>query len=70
MGWSIQAALSVPGTLMMALCYMGVMCLAREMTAGKKTVILAALLFFLNGGLGFLYDFDLAGGMESVCMNG
>ena len=63
-GWSIQAALAVPGTLMMALCYMGVMCLAREMTAGKKTVILAALLFFLNGGLGFLYDFDLAGGTE------
>lgn len=63
-GWSIQAALAVPGTLMMALCYMGVMCLAREMTVGKKTVILAALLFFLNGGLGFLYDFDLAGGAE------
>ncbi len=63
-GWSLQAALAVPGTLMMALCYMGVMCLAREMTAGKKTIILAALLFFLNGGLGFLYDFDLAGGAE------
>lgn len=63
-GWSLQASLAIPGTLMMALCYMGVMCLAREMTAGKKTVILAALLFFLNGGLGFLYDFDLAGGTE------
>ena len=63
-GWNIQAALAVPGTLMMALCYMGVMCLAREMTAGKKTIILAALLFFLNGGLGFIYDFDLAGGTE------
>lgn len=63
-GWSIQAALAIPGTLMMALCYMGVMCLAREMTAGKKTIILAALLFFLNGGLGFLYDFDMAGGVE------
>ena len=63
-GWSLQAALAVPGTLMMVLCYMGVMCLAREMTAGKKTVILAALLFFLNGGLGFIYDFDLAGGTE------
>lgn len=63
-GWSVQAAMSVPGTLMMALCYMGVMCLAREMTAGKKTLILAALLFFLNGGLGFIYDFDLAGGTE------
>ncbi len=63
-GWSLQASLAIPGTLMMALCYMGVMCLAREMTAGKKTVILAALLFFLNGGLGFIYDFDLAGGAE------
>ncbi len=63
-GWSLQASLIVPGTLMMALCYMGVLCLAREMTLGKKTVVLAALLFFLNGGLGFLYDFDLAGGTE------
>ncbi|MBQ8555493.1 MAG: hypothetical protein IJ438_06400 [Clostridia bacterium] len=65
LGWSLQASLAIPGTLMMALCYMGVMCLAREMTTGKKTIILAALLFFLNGGLGFLYDFDLAGGTES-----
>ena len=64
MGWSLQLSLALPGTLMMALCFMGVMCMAREMTAGKKTVILAALLFFLNGGLGFLYDFDLAGGWE------
>ncbi len=64
MDWSLQMALIVPGTLMMALCYMGVLCLAREMTLGKKTVVLAALLFFLNGGLGFLYDFDLAGGTE------
>lgn len=70
MGWSLQSALVIPGTLMMTLCYMGVICLAREMTAGKKTVILAALLFFLNGGLGFIYDFDLAGGTEAVWQNG
>ncbi|MBR3763428.1 MAG: hypothetical protein IKK57_02620 [Clostridia bacterium] len=70
MGFSLQASMVIPGTLMMALCYMGVMCLAREMTVGKKTVILAALLFFLNGGLGFIYDFDLAGGTETVWMNG
>ena len=62
LGCSLQAALIVPGTLMMALCFMGVLVLGREMTAGGKAVILAALLFFLNGGLGFLYDFDLAGG--------
>ena len=64
MGWSLQASVIIPGTFMMALCYMGVMLLARDMTAGRKTILLAALLFFLNGGLGFLYDFDLAGGTE------
>ena len=63
LGMSLQAATIVPAALMMALCYMGVMVLAREMTAGKKAVVLAALLFFLNGGLGFLYDFDQAGGL-------
>ena len=62
MGMSLQASTIIPAALMMALCYMGVMVLAREMTAGGKAVVLAALLFFLNGGLGFLYDFDLAGG--------
>ncbi len=64
MGWSLQASVIVPGTLMMALCFMGVMLLAREMTLGAKTVVLATLLFFLNGGLGFLYDFDQAAGLE------
>ena len=62
LGCSLQASVIIPGTLMMALCFMGVLVLGREMTAGGKAVIIAALLFFLNGGLGFLYDFDLAGG--------
>ena len=64
-GWPLQLSVIVPGTLMMALCYMGVMVLARDMTAGKKRVILAALLFFINGGLGFLYDFDQAAGFNA-----
>lgn len=64
LGCSLQLSVILPGTLMMALCYLGVMILAREMTLGKKTVVLAALLFFLNGGLGFLYDFDQAAGLE------
>ena len=64
LGCSLQVSLILPGTLMMALCYLGVMILAREMTLGKKTVVLATLLFFLNGGLGFLYDFDQAAGHE------
>ena len=64
MGCSLQASLIVPGTFMMALCYMGVMILGRECTAGRKTIMMAALLFFLNGGLGFLYDFDQAAGYD------
>ncbi len=65
MGWSLQAATVIPASVMMALCFMGVMILARSMTLGQKTVVLAALLFFLNGGLGFLYDFDQAAGYEA-----
>ena len=66
LGCSLQAAVIVPAVLMMALCYMGVIVLGRDMTGGKKTAVLAAALFFLNGGLGFLYDFDLAGGTWNV----
>ena len=62
LGCSLQAAAIIPAVLMMALCYMGVIVLGRDMTGGKRTALLAAALFFLNGGLGFLYDFDLAGG--------
>ena len=62
LGCSLQAATIIPAVLMMALCYTGVLVLGRDMTNGKKTALLAAALFFLNGGLGFLYDFDLAGG--------
>lgn len=61
LGASLQAATIIPAVLMMALCFAGVMILAREMTAGRKTVVMAALLFFLNGGLGFLYNFDRVG---------
>lgn len=61
---SLQVALVFPGTFMMFLCYTGVMVLSREMTTGKRTVLLATALFFLNGGLGFLYDFDQAAGFN------
>ena len=69
LGCSLQAAIIVPAALMTALCYMGVIVLARDMTNGKKTALLAAALFFLNGGLGFLYDFDLAGGTWTADQN-
>lgn len=61
-GWNLQWAMNVPGTLMMALCYMGVLIIGRELTVSRKAAVLATLLFFLNGGLGFLYTFDQSAG--------
>ena len=62
LGMSIQQALVIPGTLLMLLTYAGYMMLAREVLGDRrKAIVVAALLFFFNGGLGFLYDLDLAG---------
>ncbi len=63
-GSSLQVSAILPAVMMMFLCYTGVMILGRDLTGGRKAMVLAALLFFLNGGLGFLYDFDQAGGLE------
>ena len=61
LGMPLNLSLVVPGTLLMALTYAGYMLLAQQILGGRhKAVAVAALLFFLNGGLGFLYDFDLA----------
>ena len=62
LGLPLNLSLVVPGTLLMALTYAGYMLLARKILGSRhKAVLVAALLFFLNGGLGFLYDFDMAG---------
>jgi len=62
LGMDIQMAVVFPGTLLMALTYMGYMLLAHQVLHGRhKAVMAAALLFFFNGGLGFLYDFDMMG---------
>lgn len=61
LGMPLNLSLVVPGTLLMALTYAGYMLLAQQILGGRhKAVAVAALLFFFNGGLGFLYDFDLA----------
>ena len=62
LGMDLRMAVVFPGTLLMAMTYAGYMILAREILGDRrKAVALAAVLFFFNGGLGFLYDFDLAG---------
>lgn len=59
---SLRFAIILPGTLMMLLLYMGFFLMAHRFLSGGKAVVLAFLLLFLNGGLGFIYTFDLAGG--------
>ena len=62
LGMDIQMAVVFPGTLLMAVTYMGYMLLSHQVLGGRhKAVAAAALLFFFNGGLGFLYDFDMMG---------
>lgn len=61
LGMDKGMALVFPGTLMMAMTYAGYMLLATTVLGSrKKAVFVAALLFFFNGGLGFIYDFDMA----------
>ncbi len=61
-GLPLRWAIIVPGTLMMALVFTGYLLLARAMLGDRPAaVVLAMLLFFLNGGLGFFYSFDMAG---------
>lgn len=61
LGLPLNLALVIPGSFLMFLCYLGFMLLAaRYLGNRRKAIAVAALLFFLNGGLGFLYDFDMA----------
>ena len=60
-GMSLRAAFVVPGILMMALTFSGYVILAERIAKSKNAAIIASLLFFLNGGLGFFYLFDMQG---------
>lgn len=61
LGMPLNLSLVVPGTLLMVMTYAGYMLLAQQILGGRyKAVAVAAILFFFNGGLGFLYDFDMA----------
>ncbi len=61
LGWGLRESIIVPGTLMSLLAFLGYALLARRICASKKAALLAFLLVFINGGLGFLYSFDMAG---------
>ena len=58
LGTGLQAAFVIPGSLMMGLVYLGFILLAWELTHSRAAVVVACLLMFLNGGLGFFYALD------------
>ena len=57
-GSDLTASFVITGTLMMILVYVGFIIFAWELTHKKAAVVLAFVLLFVNGGLGFLYTFD------------
>lgn len=57
-GTDLANAFILTGTLMMALVYLGYVILVWELTKRPLAVVLAFVLMFVNGGLGFLYTFD------------
>lgn len=61
LGWDLRAAMIVPGSLMMALVFSGYLILAQRACKTRRAAALAFLFVFVNGGLGFLYAFDMAG---------
>ena len=61
LGFSLRAAMVFPGIVMMGLTFSGYAILADRMAESRKAAILATLLFFLNGGLGFMYLVDMKG---------
>ena len=60
-GTPLRMTMTIPGALMGALVFWGFLLFAWKMTANRNAVWVAFLLLFLNGGLGFLYAFDLVG---------
>ncbi len=58
-GLPLRAAVIVPSVLLLALVFSGYVLLAARLADTRRGAVLAALLFFINGGLGFVYIFDM-----------
>ncbi len=58
LGTDLAASFVIPGSLMMGLVYLGFVFFAWELTRSRAAVVVAYLLLFLNGGLGFFYVLD------------
>ena len=61
LGFDLRAAIVFPGIVMTALTFSGYVIFAARLADSKKAAALAALFFFINGGLGFIYLVDMQG---------
>ena len=61
LGCNLRLAFVLTGTLMMILVGLGFVILCWELTHSPAATVLAFVLLFLNGGLGFLYALDGVG---------
>lgn len=57
-GSDLSHSFVITGTLMMVLVYTGFIIFAWELTRSRAATIIAFLLMFINGGLGFVYMLD------------
>lgn len=69
LGFDLHWAIVFPSVVMTALTFGGYVILAARMADTKKGAALAALFFFLNGGLGFFYLVDMQGAVLGVSGN-
>ena len=58
-GCSLRAALLLSSVPMLALVFAGYTLLCQRLCRTRAGTVLAVLLFFLNGGLGFMYSLDM-----------
>lgn len=58
-GTPLSLCMTIPGVLMGVLTFWGFALLAYKLTGSVRASAVGYFLFFLNGGLGFLYSFDL-----------
>ena len=58
MGTGLRTAFVVTGTLMLALVFAGFVILCWHLTKSVPATVIAYVLLFINGGLGFIYALD------------
>lgn len=69
LGFSLRAAILIPGIIFAFLLVTGFVIFSYEVLSCSRRTILAVTLFFFNGGFGFVYFFDKAKNTPEVLQN-